>query len=141
MQKSIEREWDLTIDPDTVRMLAEKARAFSAAINEDYDDGKEHEIEFDDAQDQHQHDGLAEEETEDLTEEEFRELVSDLNVDEAAELVAIAWIGRGDYEPGEWADAVNDARQYGNKRVASYLLGMPMLGNWLEGGLDAIGAA
>ncbi len=140
MQKPVEREWDLTIDPETVRLLAEKARAISAAINEDYDDGKEHEVEIDgDAHDPHHHDGLAEEESKDLTREEFRELVIDLNVDETAELIALAWIGRGDFEAGEWDDAVNDARQRGRKRIASYLLGMPMLADWLEDGLEALG--
>lgn len=143
MPRPDEREWDLTIGPDTVRMLAAKARALSAALNDDYDDGKEHEVEFDEsalALAQHNHDGLAEEEEENLTEEEFRELISDLNVDEAADLVAIAWIGRGDYDVAEWADARNDARQRVNGRLASYLLEMPMLGDWLDDGLEALGA-
>lgn len=142
MQKPVEKEWDLTIGPDTVRLLALKARAISAALSDDYADGQEHEIEIDgDAGDRHQHDGLAEEEEENLTEEEFRELIADLNVDEAAELIAIAWIGRGDYEPAEWADAVGEARQHDGKRVATYLLGMPMLGDWLDAGLDALTVA
>lgn len=140
MKKTVEREWELSLDADTVRMLAAKARAFSAGLNDDYDDGREHEVEFRDETDQHNHDGLAEEEEENLTEEEFRELVADLNVDEAAELLAIAWIGRGDYETAEWADAVTDARQRVNGRLATYLLSMPMLGDWLEEGLAAIGA-
>ncbi|WEX11185.1 DUF3775 domain-containing protein [Chelativorans sp. AA-79] len=141
MKDPVEREWELSIGVDTVRLLAEKARALSAAVNEDYEDGKEHEIELgSDAREKHNHDGLAEEEEENLTEEEFRELVADLNVDEVAELIAIAWIGRGDYEPEEWAQAVADARPRVNKRVAGYLLSVPMLGDWLEDGLAAIGA-
>ncbi|MGO4835197.1 DUF3775 domain-containing protein, partial [Rhizobiaceae sp. 2RAB30] len=86
------------------------------------------------------HDGLAEEEEENLTEEELRELIDDLNIDEAAELVALAWVGRGDYDAAEWADAVAEARQRGNKRTSSYLLGLPMLADYLEEGLEAIGA-
>lgn len=141
MQKSVEPEWDLAIDPDTVRLLAAKASAISAAVNEDYDDGHEHEVEYvEQIGDSHQHDGLAEEEEENLTEEEFRELIADLNVDEAAELLALAWIGRGDFEAAEWAEAVSDARGRVNKRLATYLLGMPMLGDWLIDGLAAIQA-
>ena len=141
MQKRVEQEWDLTIAPDTVRLFIEKAKAISAAINEDYEDGAEHEIEIgDDSRDTHHHDGLAEEETEDLTEQELRQLISELNVDEAAELVALTWIGRGDFDAAEFAEAVNEARMRGNKRTAKYLLGMPMLGDWLEEGLEAIGA-
>lgn len=140
VKRAVEQEWELSLGVDTVRLLAQKARAFSAAINEDYDDGKEHEIEFsEDNGDRHNHDGLAEEEEENLTEEEFRELIADLNVDEASELVAIAWIGRGDYEVAEWAEAVADARQRVNGRLANYLLSMPMLGDWLDDGLAAIG--
>lgn len=141
MKKRVEREWELSLGPDTVRLLAEKARAISAAVNEDYEDGREHEVEFDgDAHELHNHDGLAEEEEENLVESEFRALVADLNVDEAAELIAMAWIGRGDYDPAEWAEAVADARQRVNNRIADYLLSQPMLGDWLEDGLAAIGA-
>ena len=141
MQKPRDAEWELTIGPDTVRNFVLKAKAISAAVNDDYADGTEHEVEIDgDARDTHHHDGLAEEESEDLRTEELRELISDLNVDEAAELVALVWIGRGDYDGAEWAEALSDARQRGNKRLATYLLGMPMLGDWLEEGLEAIGA-
>jgi hypothetical protein len=141
VQRKLDKDWDLTIGPDTVRIFIEKAKAISAAVNEDYEDGQDHEVEFDgDGRDNHHHDGLAEEEAENLTEEELRELINDLNVDEAAELVALAWIGRGDYEAAEWTDAVAAAKERGNKRTAKYLMGMPMLGDWLEEGLEAIGA-
>jgi hypothetical protein len=141
LQKRLEQEWGLTIGPDTVRLFIEKARAISAAVNEDYDDGAEHEVEIgDDSRDNHHHDGLAEEKSENLTAEELRQLINDLNVDEAAELIALMWIGRGDYDAAEFAEAVAEARRRGNKRTASYLLGMPMLGDWLEEGLEAIGA-
>lgn len=142
MRKATEKQWDLTIDPDTVRLFVLKAKAISAALNHDYEAGGEHEIELDDqAHDGHHHDGLAEEEEEDLTEKELRALINDLNVDETAELIAIVWIGRGDYDIGEWEDVVAEARQRGHgRRAASYLLGMPMLGAWLEEGLEAVGA-
>ncbi len=136
-----DREWDLTIDPETVRLFILKANALTADVNEDYDDGSEHEVEFDGmARDSHHHDGLAEEATENLTEEELRELIGDLNVDEAAELIALAWIGRGDYDAAEWREAVEEARQRDRRKTAGYLMGMPMLGTWLEAGLEAIGA-
>lgn len=141
MERKFEKDWELTIGPDTVRLFIEKAKAISAAVNEDYDDGQEHEVEFDgDGRDNHHHDGLAEEEAENLTEEELRELINDLNVDEAAELVALVWVGRGDYDAAEWTEALAAARERGNRRTSKYLLGMPMLGDYLEEGLEAIGA-
>jgi hypothetical protein len=136
----LDKTWDLTIGPDTVRLIVEKARTVSAAVNEDYDDGAEHEVEFDDVRDSHHHDGLAEEETEDQTERELRQIVRELNVDEAAELIALTWIGRGDYEATDFIEAVAEARRR-NYRPTRYLLGMPMLGDWLEEGLEAIGVA
>jgi hypothetical protein len=141
LQQRLDREWELTIGPDTVRLFIEKAKAISAAINDDYADGSEHEVELDgNSRDNHHHDGLAEEKTDNLTAEELRQLIEDLNVDEAAELIALMWIGRGDYSADEWNEAVNEARQRGNRRTSKYLLGMPLLGDWLEEGLEALGA-
>ena len=141
MQRRLDREWELSIGPDTVRMFIAKARAVSAAINDDYSGGAEHEVELGgDATDNHHHDGLAEEKSEDMTGEELRELIGDLNVDEAADLIALMWVGRGDYEAAEFPEAVEQARLRGNRDTAKYLLGFPMLGDWLEEGLEAIGA-
>jgi uncharacterized protein DUF3775 len=136
----VEPEWELTIGPDTVRNFVLKARAIGAELRDDYVDGGEHEVEMDaEAHDIHHHDGLAEEEAQDLREEELRELIQDLNEDEAAELIALVWIGRGDYDAGDWHEALAEARSRGRKRLASYLLRLPMLAEWLEEGLEAIG--
>ncbi|MCO5073277.1 MAG: DUF3775 domain-containing protein [Rhizobiaceae bacterium] len=142
MRHKTDPEWALSISPETVRLFILKAKAISAGVNSDYDDGHEHEIEMDSdrTHDTHQHDGLVEEEQEDLTEEELRELIDDLNVDEAADLVALAWVGRGDYDAGEWAEAVAEAKRRGTSKTSKYLMGMPMLGAWLEEGLEALGA-
>lgn len=142
MRRPFQKDWELTIDPDTVRLFVLKAKAIAAGLNSDYQAGGEHEVELDEqSRDGHHHDGLAEEEEEDLTERELRALINDLNVDEAAELIAMVWIGRGDFEASEWEEAVAEARQRGQgRRVSNYLLGMPMLGDWLEEGLEAIGA-
>ncbi|MBN9243613.1 MAG: DUF3775 domain-containing protein [Mesorhizobium sp.] len=141
MKRHRDKEWALAIGPDTVRLFVLKAKALSAAVNEDYVDGAEHEVEFDgDRRDRHHHDGLAEERSQDLSTQEFRELIRDLNVDEAAELVALVWIGRGDYLASEWSEAVADARERPYRHTAKYLLAMPTLADWLEEGLEAIGA-
>jgi hypothetical protein len=62
-----------------------------------------------------------------------------LNEDEQVELVALAWLGRGTFDLDEWDEAVDTARNEHNKRTARYLLGMPMLGDYLEEGLAAFG--
>ena len=71
-----------------------------------------------------------------------RELVTainDLNEDEQMELVALAWLGRGTYDITEWQDALDTARAEHNRRTAQYLLSLPLLGDYLEEGLDAFG--
>ncbi len=132
---------ELTIDPDTVRMLAQRARA-AGSPGEDADlDGEVHEVEFspDTLTDTHAHSELAEEETPDLYAEELTELLDDMNIDEAAELVAIVWIGRGDYEAVDWREALAQAHARRTGPTTAYLSRIPMLADYLEAGLDAIG--
>lgn len=131
---------DLSLSPDTMRMFVQKARAAASIDNDGFEDGRDHEVEFDvdTLEDSHAHDGLAEEEAEDLSGEELRELIEDLNVDEAAELVAIVWIGRGDFEQSDFEQAVEQARERAVGSTATYLIGMPLFADHLEAGLDAL---
>ncbi|NBN77062.1 DUF3775 domain-containing protein [Microvirga tunisiensis] len=132
---------DLSLSPDTIRMFAQKARSASTALDDAYEDRGETNIELDPDRlaGSHHHDALAEEESEDLSEEELRELLDDLNVDEASELVAIVWIGRGDYEAGDFLQAVEEARDRAFTATSGYLLRMPMLADHLENGLETLG--
>ncbi len=141
MRRIEDKDWDLTISPETIRELILKARAVSAGLNDDYADGSEHDVEIDDrGRETHHHDGLAEEEAEDLTARELRAAIRELNQDEAAELVALMWIGRGDFDASEFAVAVEEAKSRTDIKPWRYLLDRPMLGEWLEDGLQAIGA-
>lgn len=73
----------------------------------------------------------------DPTFDELVDFINGLNVDEQCELVALAWVGRGDYGKEEWEEALAMARDQHNDRTALYLLGMPLLGDYLEEGLAA----
>jgi len=72
--------------------------------------------------------------------EELCEYIRSLDVDEQSTLVALAWVGRGTYEPDRFSEAMEEARRAHNRRTAEYLLGLPMLGDYLEEGLSAIEA-
>jgi hypothetical protein len=72
---------------------------------------------------------------------EAKAQIEALNVDEQCALVALAWVGRGAYEPDEWDDALAEARAQHNRRTAEYLFGMPQLAANLEAGLDAFDIA
>lgn len=75
----------------------------------------------------------------DPTLDEFVGFVDALNDDEQAHLVALAWIGRGTYEPDELDEAVETARREHLNRTASYLIGLPLLSDYLEEGLEKMG--
>ena len=68
--------------------------------------------------------------------DEAKSRIDDMNVDEQCELVALAWIGRGDFSKEDWNEALNTARQEHNNRTAEYLLGMPHLPDHLQAALD-----
>lgn len=72
-------------------------------------------------------------------ESELRQYISDLNDDEQASLVAVMWIGRGTYDAAELAEAIETAKQEKTSPTESYLMGVPMLSDFLEDGLDALG--
>jgi Protein of unknown function (DUF3775) len=70
---------------------------------------------------------------------ELAEFIKDLDVDEAAALVALAWIGRGDMEAEEWKIAVAQAKELAEGPTWRYLLDMELLPDYLEDALSAFG--
>lgn len=75
----------------------------------------------------------------DPTRQELVEYIRGLDEEEQINLVALAWVGRGTYDATEWDEALETARGEHNSRTAEYLLGLPLLGDYLEDGLDAFG--
>jgi hypothetical protein len=70
---------------------------------------------------------------------EFIEYLNDLDVDESAALVALAWIGRGDFDAKEWEEAVAQARERAVGPTWKYLIDMQLLPDYLEEALSAFG--
>ncbi|WP_419898358.1 DUF3775 domain-containing protein [Roseomonas sp. USHLN139] len=79
----------------------------------------------------------------DFDEGTLASFIEEMNEDEQAALVALAWIGRGDYEAEEWEEALRLAKERGaaGGDTAGYLLGMDMAGDLLAEGLAAFGAS
>jgi hypothetical protein len=75
----------------------------------------------------------------DATRLELMEFIRSMDEDEQINMVALAWVGRGTYDLTEWREALNEARAQHNKRTAEYLIGLPLLGDYLEEGLAAFG--
>lgn len=75
----------------------------------------------------------------DPTYQELVEFIRGLDEDEQINLVALAWVGRGTFDKSEWDEALDTAASEHNARTAEYLLGLPLLGDYLEEGLEAFG--
>jgi hypothetical protein len=71
------------------------------------------------------------------TEAELRSALAHLNEDQLAELLALVWIGRGDYDADDWKGALKGAREALNDRSVDYLVRTPNLADLLEEGLAA----
>jgi hypothetical protein len=83
---------------------------------------------------------LDEEDADDLTEESLHAFIAELNEDEQASLIALAWTGRGDYGPEEWDEARGLAAERNEGRdAAEYLLAIDNLGDLLAEGVAAFG--
>lgn len=70
---------------------------------------------------------------------ELHAFIDALNEDEKAHLTAIAWVGRGAFEPEDFDEAVATAAAEATTPTADYLMGMPHLAENLEAGLEALG--
>lgn len=75
----------------------------------------------------------------DPTRRELAGFINALNDDEQAHLVALVWIGRGTFEPEELDEAVETAKSERVTATSRYLLGIPLLSDYLEEGLEKLG--
>ncbi len=71
--------------------------------------------------------------------QEIRSFVNTLDEDAQIDLVALTWVGRGDYDMREWKDARAQAAAAHNDRTADYLLGLPLLSEFLADALSDAG--
>lgn len=122
----------LEINPDTVRYIAEMAREFHAqeavSITEDpmspSDDWAMQVLAA--------HEG-------DSTHDALRITIQDLEPDQQVQLVALMWVGRGSFSIGEWDSALKTAADNWTPNTAGYLIGTPLVADYLEEGLNQFG--
>ena len=119
----------LEISPAKVGFVIVKSREIAAKVAA-WDDG---------ATSDHDAESILESFSDDATEDELLSFIRDLNEDEKASLVALAWIGRGSFGPEELDEALATARAERTNRTDEYLLGMPLLPDYLEEALDRLG--
>jgi hypothetical protein len=127
-----EIEPTLTISPEKVCFIILKAREFDAKdeVTEE-DPGSNPSDDMDAA--------VLENHADDPVVEEITSLINSLSEDEQIDLVTLAWLGRDDYTLSDWPTIREEAARAHNKRTAEYLLGTPLVGDFLEEGLSMLG--
>ena len=71
--------------------------------------------------------------------QELTAVIRSMSEDEQIDLVALTWLGRGDGSLEDWNELRAEAARAHNKRTASYLLGMPLLADYLDEALSQFG--
>jgi len=118
----------LEISPEKVARVIGRARELDAKVGR-----------WDSPGDDADADSILENRPSDATEDELRQYIADLNDDEKASLVAVMWIGRETYEPEDLAEAIETAKVEAIGPTETYLMGVPLLSDYLEDGLDKLG--
>ena len=122
----------LEIAPEKVAHIILKAREYDSKVAAWDDTSRSGDAEDDP-------NSILEDFTNDPTRLELAAFIDRLNVDEQVHLVALAWIGRGTFSTDEFDEAVQTARDERVNSTSRYLLGMPLLADYLEEGLEQLG--
>ena len=70
--------------------------------------------------------------------QQLKATIEDLDPDQQITLVTLMWVGRGDYLPDEWDEAWEHAQESWNDHTADYLIGTPLLADYLSEALDQL---
>jgi len=122
----------LTISPDKVFFIMVKAREYDA--KEEISDPDSGSNESDDRAID-----ILEDKADDPTYEELASAIRQLNIDEQLDLLALMWIGRGDFEPEQWQEARAEAAGVGHKHVTRYLVHTPLVADYIEEAMAGLG--
>ena len=71
--------------------------------------------------------------------QELTDAIDSLSDWERVELLALTWLGRGDYTKEEWRDVLEEAHRVHDERETQYLVGTPLLADYLEEALSQLG--
>jgi len=122
----------LDLNPETVEHIIDRAHQYQTR------DEMREEADEDDAPDL---DALGDEDvqtTEDPVYVELREAIDDLEPDQQVSLVALMWLGRGDFSVDDWDQALARAGEEWNERTGDYLVRTPLLADYLTEGLEML---
>ena len=123
---------ELAVSPEKVAFIAVKAREFDAkdivTIPDEASNAADDDMR-----------SVLEDHRNDPVVQELRGFIGALTEDEQIDLVTLTWLGRGDGTVEDWDELRAEAARAHNTRTAGYLLGMPLLSDYLEEGLSQLG--
>ncbi len=123
---------ELTVSAEKVAFLIEKTREFDAK------EGVTDPASGSNASDDHMIDVL-EDDGNDPVAQEITAFASGLTEDEKTDLVALIRLGRGDGDIDEWDELRREAEDRLGRPLIGYLLGEPLVSDYLAEGLSAFG--
>ncbi len=122
----------LTIPLEKLAYIITKAREFDVEVppvDEDSGSNPSDDAEWD----------VLEANADNPTYQELVDAINGLSDLERIELLALTWLGRGDYAREEWREALKEARRIHDEKETDYLIGTPLLADYLEEGLSQLG--
>jgi len=131
-KQTVNDELTLAISPEKVCFIIIKAREFNAKDETTEPDPGSNPSDDRDI-------SVLEEHSDDPVVEELTSLINSLSEDEQIDLVALVWLGRDDYSAGDWSTVRDEAARAHNNRTAEYLIGDPLVADFLEEGLSKLG--
>ena len=126
------RKPELTISPEVVSFIAIKAREY------DVKDAPSESDPGSNATDDQMR-AVLEDHLDDPVAEELRAAIFGLTEDQQVDLVALTWLGRGDGDLSDWDALREEAAEARTGPTWRYLLGIPLLSDYLEEGLVTFG--
>jgi hypothetical protein len=132
MRRDLPTAVEINVSPEKVCYIIVKAREFDAKVEPVEPDPASNPTDDADRE-------ILEDYFDDPTLQELQEAIVNLNEDEAVDLIAIAWVGRGDFSRAEFDQARSLAQERHRPDSAPYLIGMPALGDYLDEGLAELG--
>jgi hypothetical protein len=122
----------LAISPEKICFVVFKAREFDVkdapSLTDEGSDGPDEEMR-----------SVLEDRPDDPVRQELVAFIGSLSFDEQVDLVTLMWMGRGDGTIADWYELRDTACNEHNNRTAHYLLGTPLLADFLAEGLSQFG--
>lgn len=122
---------EIELNRDTIQFIIEKVREFQTRDDVSFDDEP-------DSDDEDWSSEISSSYAEDPYFQELKTTIEDLEPDQQMSLVALMWLGRGDFSVDEWNAVLRQAEDSWNDHTAEYLIGTAMLADFLSEGLEQL---